>query len=920
MPKAVKLLDFIQGIGKEYYSDIGEGKLSPLTKASLGLSLRYIKSFCNDEKKQPLFLCFPSKMDVSVYLSCGILIDFFFHDYYNQSENRLDELDLRTGDKIRIFGELTTWHNGKIKVTQAFTNEFGRRERREFFVPLRKSYLSHINRNKSEAKQIVSIETFNRKVSELRKNKNAISKILSEEKEELGINKGLLESKVLLVTGRGNAGLLRKVLKSQQVYSETLAEIFSEGSNLLLSPDLENYKAIFDAATEQGVRDYQQLFKAVYQRFSGNEIIDQDLFGKLKGMVDRGQFQTEEFVQAYDRLINDVSEEDKFAAFVNLKANYPGVLKSISKLRAVVINDVTLYEGYKTTISGLLNRGIPVVIICDRNIDSSESAGFYLRLFNEADNAYRINWNRKKIRSLLPIAEQGVSYLDRTVWQTACKYAQQKIKFRTFSGGVAENIISTLPKAISALEGFERLKEYFWKYMFPVGFIIKNTPGRIRSVKSLVSEFNSIYNEVSSQLNASLREQIDEAVDVFTNYTFNEKCVEGWWILYYQELGEINGFSYSIPFANVGCQTTKNLSEYTRSIVFTGFPYKEWSYHILTDAICRFFIPEIKLLLWRNESSVTYHYIRARVAASYFLDMIPGSWNFPTDLLLTDKKEIEAEIDELLEIGKDFRISAEKEYADFFGYDPAARHRRYLVNSQDIEEGYAVKCNVIHFEEEEYMYLPHRSTVLAMVDSLSDKISLKKCDFGELAPKFTVFVYRLDTAKLRELARNNPKLFRAFINLETWKSSLKNLYDCVNRNLASLEILLNDVKTKKRLKGNPNRSNIRRWLFDDNLISPEDDNLEVLLYASGVLKQDDIDDIIQSTNEASRDITGFSISMSSRIQNYIIEYANRHSIEVRDRFTIKIEGVSVEIESRTITGLEKGEYLIDYSDTRKILS
>src|SRR5690606_3245052 len=108
--------------------------------------------------------------------------------------------------------------------------------------------------------------------------------------------------------------------------------------------------------------------------------------------------------------------------------------------------------------------GIPVIVFSDRKVINIQDLNFFKNLFNNQPNAYRLNWNKNKFHSLLPIyeKEQIVKfelyenkdgtffyvdpdsgneipwtvdyYIDEALWNQALRYESQIIRINTSKG------------------------------------------------------------------------------------------------------------------------------------------------------------------------------------------------------------------------------------------------------------------------------------------------------------------------------------------------------------------------------------------------------------------------------------------------------------------------------------------------------
>ena len=157
----------------------------------------------------------------------------------------------------------------------------------------------------------------------------------------------------------------------------------------------------------------------------------------------------------------------------------------------------------------------------------------------------------------------------------------------------------------------------------------------------------------------------------------------------------------------------------------------------------------------------------------------------------------------------------------------------------------------------------------------------------------------------------------AFAKLEFWKDTLENLYLSVGSDLGKLETFLIETKSKFGIEGgNPIRSNIQMWLFDDEKISPRISNLEIILRAAEVK---DIDHTLLELVKAYKVIVnGFYQRINRVIKNSIMDQLIINRVGDQ-KMTLKIEKSVIEVENRVIMAKERSDIEIDYQNTRKIL-
>jgi hypothetical protein len=100
---------------KQYFLDIGQFKLSPISQISSYIILKYIseskeKDFCSEIS--PIFYCFPDKKMASVWISTILLTNFFYEDYI-ESEGNIG-FEPEVGKKYLLLGSVTKFIGKKI--------------------------------------------------------------------------------------------------------------------------------------------------------------------------------------------------------------------------------------------------------------------------------------------------------------------------------------------------------------------------------------------------------------------------------------------------------------------------------------------------------------------------------------------------------------------------------------------------------------------------------------------------------------------------------------------------------------------------------------------------------------------------------------------------------------------------------------
>ena len=893
--------DFLNKSGKKYYLSLGDQKFSPVMEASIALALSYRSLHITNFQRLPFFLSFPDKALASAWLSTALLVNFFLEDYIDPTD--MEEINRFTkGEKVEIFNSVAEIESITNQiVTLKFSDQGG--------IPINQKLRKHLNKTRN-TRSVSTKSLFIRNYKKVKTNRNPISRIL-EPLDSVTINENQLKSKVLLVTGRGNSKQLRSILKESKVYGESLSEIFVENKNLYIKKDLEPFKNIFSTV----VSDKENLFKGLLLKFlKENDEIDTPVRNLLIELLQSNQFLSFVFKEEFDDFVDDYGESfDKLKQIHNI---YPGIREKIpDNLKAVIINEVEQVSLYSKTIEGFLSAGIPVFVVSDRHVQKSSDLTFLKDYFKSNTAGYRINWNRKKIRILNEINNKDVEYLDKKLWQNCLRYSNQTIKIHISEPEVLDKLSNEIQRLIKTLIEFEAIQLAYYKYLYPAVYLFKNSEKSSPEVVELANLFDEELQKNKLILGKDIYLLFKEVVDFLKKADTNTKKIQNIDETFSNLLSvnldkkifiPINAKRINIPDENFG------------KIFFSGYPYNEFSGKYLNKAVCSDYVPEINISCWPIESQLTYSYLKRRIMAGYFTDNLHVDWNLPSDICLKSEEDFENEVSAFLICEPAYEAQEKKENIEQELDLLAVTYFRYksfsLTNSDHL---YRVKCDILNFSDGSFMFLPKSSKVLAQVESDDGSLKFKNSLFSGLEVGFKVFKYQKDRSDFRDLARNNPAIRKSFSELELWKSCLLALFHSNNSNLDQLEKILFEIKFKRSLKGNPIKSNIQRWLFDEELIAPEIDNVKIIFYAAEL---PEIDKAIKSLQEAYSAVVSYTISLSSKIKKSITNKLAKKQEDLEKCFKLNLDGLEIDVESRIITGLEKSDLEIEYHNTRKILN
>lgn len=894
--------NFLNKSKEKDYLSLGEYGFSPIMEASIALSLSFRKLHLRQLQQLPFFLSFPVKNSASIWLSVSLLVNFFLEDYVNNT-NDVDLSSLRKGNKIEIF-------NSVAEIVSVFDKKIIIKFSDDVTLQLSKTLRPHIN--KTRRNSVNKYNHFANNLIQSKKNRNPISKILEPNDDSAIINESYLSSKVLIITGRGNIKKLRSILKASEIYGESLDNIFTKNGNLLLKKDLESYKDLFN----RSVSDKEKLFKEVLLKFLKNtNELDSFIKNSLISLLESGQFLSKTFKEEFDTLVDFY--KDSFTELEKIDKLYPGIKDEIpDNLKAVVLNEIELIQLYAETIKGFLNSGIPVFVIADRYIQKSDHFTFLTDYFKKNPTALRINWNRNKIKILNELSVNNTAFLDNKLWGNCLRYLNQTIKIEVCETRKLDSLFYETQKVVKSLTEYEKIQQAYYKYLYPAVYLFKNSQKSNPVVVELAVLFDYELQKNKLLLDKNIYTLMKDTVEYLKQVDTNSKQIKNINVTFSNLLPVSLGKQVFIPFDATKINVPDENSE---RIFFSGYPYDEFSGRYLNNAACFDYVPEINISCWPIESQLTYNYLKRRIIGGYFTDYLKVDWGLPVNILLNNEQDFENEFSTFVEYKNPLLIEKSKEKIDQELELDNVRNLRYKGFNQinNSVHTYLVKCDILSFSDGTFMFLPKNSKVLAQVETEDGTFKFKESLFSELEVGCKVFKHRKDRDDFKELAKDNKIVRKAFSQLELWKNSLLHLFEINDFNLDQLERKLFEIKYRKSLNGNPVKSNIQRWLFNEEIIAPDIDNIKIIISATEI---PEIDNAIKNLRAAYGTVVSYRISLSSKIKKEIAKKLAKKLNDFEQSFKINLDKVEIDIESRIITGLEESNLEIDYHNTRKILN
>lgn len=889
-----ELLDYFD---RKRYLELGDKQFSPIMEISTGIALDYCDSINSPKAlNSPLFLCFPEKKEASLWLSLALLRNYYVDDYI---ENATRPINFKAGQKVLIYGCIA-------EVLSATDSNVSLMFKGEEHVYIKKEHWS--NMSLADPKRSLNkFKNYLEKKREHRANRNSVSKIL-EPKGSVVINQDNLDSKVLLVSGRGNVHKFKKMFSQVKLHDEPLSKSFLVDRNITITADLKSYSKIFDSSYEERLVKFKNLLYKLIRVMQQDELIKNII--ELYEELNTNLKVTFEFDTKFREFVNEYSDAIPKLKFVN--AAYPGLKETIpAKLRAVIINDICQVIEYENTVKAFLDQKVPVIIISDRNIAASKDIDFYKDLFINNPHYYRLNWNRKKIKGLKQIDSEA-SYLDLALWQECNRYAQQVIELDVYPPHELDKLLPKLISHIRQLDNFEVLQKKFYNFLYPALFALKNSREFNPLITGLVNNFKSEFELVESLIrNKEIVEDFKNVMVLAQNFEVNTKSFTDSNHLFSIETVLSDGSKLRIPFDTFNISTSTSNSE---EILFSGYPYNEYLGRYLINAVNVLFVPKVVVKCWPEEANLTYGYLKRRIKGGYFLDNL-GDLNRINDrYLLKSEENIQNEIDSYLRVSK-LTSHLEIDDEEPLDYLHTFKYRGYRGGKED-KYMFTTACNIVNFEDGFFMFLPVDSSVLCQSEDNNGRLKVAKLKIDDLNVGDKVFTFNSNRSLYRKLSKSNQELQQHFDKLDLWRETLKSLFTECDEELNTLESKLKMVKKDNNYeKGNPIKSSLQRWLYDEEMISPDIENLRIILKAAEI---SNLETVLEEMNYAYKSVASFTISLSSEIRKRITHRLSIHNTDT-NVFLIDIGGMTVQVDAKQIISIDKNKIEVDYSNTRRFL-
>lgn len=876
-----------------------EDKFSPVTTISVGLALDYCVKIVSDKiDMKPLVISYPLKHLGSLWLSTGLLMKYFSDDYCFSSEEHYKNLNLKAGDKIEIFSAIAKIIGFKEGYPiLKFKDVNG--------VYLNKKYLNNINKCPANKKSLNLHNLYAKNRKRLVGNLNAISRLLGANNV---VNSNILNSKIFLISGRGQTKPILEGLHNNVIYDEPLSKILKIDENLIIKSSLDCLKPYFEKKDESKFDDYMIYFKAILDSIEKTDDSNLDILIKC---VNEDRIYSKIFKNALDNIDDTIFGDGELNW---LQEEFPGIKENLDFTpQAVIINGIEQLENFKGTVEGLLNNKVPVIIITDKNTVNKGYLGTEQILNVNFPDSYQLNWNKRKIES---IKDNG-KYIDNKLWASCLNYCSQTINFKNCINE-KENDFYDFRKLILSdeLENHVSLRNSYWKYMEPAFAMYKNNSGSAsENFAKLFNKFFEAYKPLKDYIPPNVLEKIEQYIYNIKGASEVKNIKEiGDHIFFFRQKVIIDNDKFHIP------DTRQRDSNSSYTISFSGYPLNEQRDGYFRKSVFEDLIPEIIFHGWEVESSRTYNYLVKEIKSTWISDSIESL--LPNRLSLNDDNKLDHELNERFKLENLPQIAIPEIEIETIG----AEERKLgdlrfssLKNSEGIGNQYLVKVNIINFSDQTYYLVPHATRRSTKFLIRRDENKVVSVGFDDLETEDFFFDYKIDKGFILDINRHNQTYAQTFQYLDFWRDCLHKIFFRNGNNIEKTKADLLQVKQRLNLnKANPSESNIKRWLFDTNMYAPIGDNLKMILSALLKTKIDfELKQVVNSQREAmklTRDLKG---KFKTKVERKI---AKKDTLE-ESSFVIQTDGMAIPVQTKIIASLEtRNDLEIEYSNTHKIIN
>lgn len=922
--------DYLHSAKNRFYLNLGKREFSPVIQASTAIALDYSREVKNTGTIQPLIITYPSKESAVLWMAVQYLVNEFFNNYIYQSENRIKELNLKSGDKIDIFSTTAVFKRidtSSNKLVMSFSDGV------EAHAAMQNVQFINLARKKMVNKYV----QYRKKKKDFLGKRKALTQILS---LDLNPNFGALTSKVVLISGRGKAGHFRRQLKETLVYGEPLSETILLDRNLLISPDFECFSGGVDSGSEKNAEFFCKAVKQSLVSFSTEDPDVQLAVNACLDLLD-SSLKTKRFVDSYESLYGRLSSESKYHSISNRLQNlykyHPGIEDDlINDVSAVFVNDLQLFLENPNTIKYLLGHKIPVYVISDRVISEFKDLDIYTKIFeNESfKDVYRFNWDKNKISSLELELDNGAKFIDHMNNNSFCRFVDQRIEIKELPVNEFDQVFNSIEsrRFLSSLGDHELLQKAYYQILRPLLYSIKNSVDRPDSVKLInaLEVFNQCFESSSSGLNEEVKESISESLTKLKSYILSgsqpKEYLENTDDLLFQDIS-VDDTNFLIPIESEdhGYVHHNDVCSESDKIVFIGYPYKEYSFKFIDQSIFKKLIPSVEFVLNQCEANVTANFLRRKISSGYYLERYPDCIEELNRYKIGNEEDLNGLLNEAITFSKesiDDEVIDEESTVAFEEFEQMLNELRYAGFKGSSDPGqssgqYLLSSNVLHLENGSYVFMPHGWRILTVKESITGGVESRSCKIDDVAVGDIAVIVNVSRKSITKYLEGSRAMLSHLEKLDSWRNILKEYRDQYD-DVSELVSRLDTINQRMELGGSAENYNVLRWLHDEMMLAPAYENLKMVLGLQ--YPKEELSDRAKSILGAKTLILKAKNRLDRAVKDKIAEMIGDSHTSLEDSFKIEVQGIEVRGKKNEIVGIEKRSDLkIEYHSTMEFL-
>jgi len=865
--------------------------ISELTSKTISVIEKYFDFIKNEDYEKTFLLIFPSKKNIGISISLTLLNNFWKKDLDNFQNNT----EYKQGDLLKIIlppvegiRKNKVQRRARCISANAFSIKIGCKDIDQAEIPL-KHYEKYIEIENGNF-PLSNISDFIAAKNELFKNEvNHYTEFLG---LDYYVNPDHLVSKIYFICGHGLVGQNKDFLNQFN-----LDNIFLDNQHFLLKENMLEFQDFFSTINE--AQEDNQFFKEtvtnklfeIDDHYSEELLrIKQILLNKLNG----NEFENSCFLKLYNDLISEFEDNDLIEQFSNLKQYLKVQDNLLDNIRCIIIENPELANQNQNIINQLVVRKIPVLILADRSLykkNDRESLNIFL---TNNQNCFILNWSRESISKIRE--DETESFWDNEALTFSKRFQRQRIRINKKKDNHFLDelfVFFELKNNIKKLEGFEQLKQDYYDYLRPVVYWFKNSTGKISksnipdSINGALNLFNqsfSIYSNNLKSSNLELYEKIIQLLNEFETFEQNSKTIPpDKDHIFNQKIEFLNDQMYF--FESLSETHVFNISKRASKILFTGYPYKEYSTSFLNNAIFDVFIPEIDILAWCNEGNLIEKSIQKSLSIP---DKIKD--NLPNEVSLF-KAEITPILEYQLVITGDCTDTDLSNFEDYEStqknIESNIRFAKYSIgDSENLR-----KVKILCFSENRKVFIESKTKLL----TLNGKLSFNECNWDEIQTGDKVFIYNL-TRQMNIEMRPETAIAENLLIMDSWFVCLNYLIQESNYNFTVLESVLKKFNTEWGYNANPEIYNLRNWLNEERVTNVPDPNNLKLILRTLYNEMPNVDSVIENKMKKIYSAKKIVEKEDRRNRNEIKEAIKKSYKNASENFTIYVNNVAIEIQ------------------------